>query len=187
MTPGPIDFNPAGKAAMKVDLAGGAKISQYQKAQNSPSIFTGAPRNAVASDNGSYGANVEDPNDPVTQFKKLDRDGDLKVSAQEYTDNIVEDYVSNGHQLPSEYNNIAEFIDAKYAEFKKFAGKDVSMNIDEFRSMLEARLSTIDSKKEASKSDNVENANPDTAEYSGDTTVKYSGIVEYSGEIPYSE
>lgn len=32
MTPGPIDFNPAGKAAMKVGLAGGAKISQYQKA-----------------------------------------------------------------------------------------------------------------------------------------------------------
>lgn len=78
--------------------------------------------------------------DIVGKFKQLDKDGDLKVSAQEYTDNIVEEYVRNGHQLPTEYGNIAEFIEAKYAEFKNFAGGDVSMNIDEFRNMIEVRL-----------------------------------------------
>lgn len=149
-----------------------------------------------------HGAAVENPDDPVTQFKKLDKDGDLKVSAQEYTDSIVEEYVSNGHQLPSGYDNIAEFINAKYEEFKKFAGKDVSMNIDEFRAMLEARLS--ESAKDIAKAAAAEAAagamngvldpsepNPpappetptaDTTAYEGDHN--YSGDVDWSGNVP---
>ena len=142
-----------------------------------------------------HGAAVENPDDPVTQFKKLDKDGDLKVSAQEYTDSIVEEYVSNGHQLPSGYDNIAEFINAKYEEFKKFAGKDVSMNIDEFRAMVEARLSEAAkgiakaAVAGATKELNTPPATPpetppsDTTAYEGD--YNYSGDVDLSGDVPY--
>lgn len=83
---------------------------------------------------------IDSDKDAVEQFKKMDTDGDLKVSAQEYTDNIVNDYVKNGHQLPTKYSNVAEFINDKYKEFKQYAGEDVSMNIDEFRNMIIGRL-----------------------------------------------
>ena len=83
----------------------------------------------------------------VDVFKKLDKDGDLKVSAQEYTDNIVAEYMNNGGELPLGYNNIADFIADKFAEFKQFAGDDNSMNIDEFRSMVEARLTGSEASK----------------------------------------
>lgn len=145
-----------------------------------------------------HGAAVENPDDPVTQFKKLDKDGDLKVSAQEYTDSIVEEYVSNGHQLPSGYDNIAEFINAKYEEFKKFAGKDVSMNIDEFRAMLEARLS--ESAKDIAKAaaagavagamngvlDPSEPNPPAPHETPTADTTAYEGYLNYSGDVDWS-
>ena len=83
---------------------------------------------------------IDSDKDAVEQFKKMDTDGDLKVSAQEYTDNIVNDYVKNGNQLPTKYSNVAEFINDKYKEFKQYAGADVSMNIDEFRNMIIGRL-----------------------------------------------
>ena len=108
--------------------------------------------NGVASGTTTYqyGEQKTNEEDPVSQFKKLDKDEDLKVSAQEYTDNIVEEYVKNNHQLPSQYDNIAEFINDKYQEFLQYAGEDASMNIDEFRNMLIGRLTNINN---ASKSE----------------------------------
>ena len=108
--------------------------------------------NSVATETTTYqyGEQKTNEDDPVSQFKKLDRDGDLKVSAQEYTDNIVEEYVKNGHQLPSGYDNIAEFINAKYAEFLQYAGEDASMNIDEFQNMLIGRLTGTNEPKQKS-------------------------------------
>lgn len=137
-----------------------------------------------------HGAAVENPDDPVTQFKKLDKDGDLKVSAQEYTDSIVEDYVSNGHALPSQYDNIADFINDKFEEFKKFAGEDVSMNIDEFRAMLEGRLSEaaagamngVPDPSEPNPPAPPETPTADTTAYEGDHN--YSGDVDWSGNVP---
>ena len=76
----------------------------------------------------------------VERFKALDKDGDLKVSAQEYTDDIVAEYMENGGKLPNGYSNIADYINDKFEEFKQFAGDDISMNIDEFRNMVEDRL-----------------------------------------------
>lgn len=84
----------------------------------------------------------------IERFKALDKDGDLKVSAKEYTDSIVAEYMSSG-ELPAGYDNIADYLDAKFEEFKRFAGDDVSMNIDEFRSMFEARLNAAKEAKEA--------------------------------------
>ncbi len=84
----------------------------------------------------------------VENFKALDKDGDLKVSAKEYTDSIVAEYMNSG-ELPAGYDNIADYLDAKFEEFKRFAGDDVSMNIDEFRSMFEARLNAAKEAKEA--------------------------------------
>ena len=105
--------------------------------------------NGVASGTTTYqhGEQKTNEEDPVSQFKKLDKDEDLKVSAQEYTDNIVEEYVKNNHQLPSQYDNIAEFINDKYQEFLQYAGEDASMNIDEFRNMLIGRLTNINASK----------------------------------------
>ena len=111
-----------------------------------------------------YGEQKTNEDDPVSQFKKLDKDGDLKVSAQEYTDNIVEEYVKNGHQLPSGYDNIAEFINAKYTEFLQYAGEDASMNIDEFRNMLIGRLTSINN---ASKSE-TSSTPPDDSSYTSE-------------------
>ena len=109
--------------------------------------------NGVASGTTTYqhGEQKTNEEDPVSQFKKLDKDEDLKVSAQEYTDNIVEEYVKNNHQLPSQYDNIAEFINDKYQEFLQYAGEDASMNIDEFRNMLIGRLTNINASKPEQK------------------------------------
>ena len=86
----------------------------------------------------------------VENFKALDKDGDLKVSAKEYTDSIVAEYMNSG-ELPAGYDNIADYLNAKFEEFKRFAGDDVSMNIDEFRSMFEARLNAAKEAKEMQK------------------------------------
>ena len=156
---------------------------------------SGQTESTGSSNASQQGAAVENSNDPVTRFKQLDKDGDLKVSAQEYTDSIVEDYVSNGHALPSQYDNIADFINDKFKEFKKFAGKDVSMNIDEFRAMVEARLSEAAkgiakaAVAGATKELNTPPAAPpetppsDTTAYEGDHN--YSGDVDLSGDVPY--
>ena len=110
-----------------------------------------------------YGEQKTNEEDPVSQFKKLDKDEDLKVSAQEYTDNIVEEYVKNNHQLPSQYDNIAEFINDKYQEFLQYAGEDASMNIDEFRNMLIGRLTNINASK---PEQNTPPRNPDETDSS---------------------
>lgn len=122
--------------------------------------------NGVASGTTIYQYEEQKTNeeDPVSQFKKLDKDEDLKVSAQEYTDNIVEEYVKNGHQLPSQYDNIAEFINDKYQEFLNYAGEDASMNIDEFRNMLIGRLTSINN---ASKSE-TSSTPPDDSSYTSE-------------------
>ena len=124
-----------------------------------------AYENGVASGTTTYqyGEQKTNEEDPVSQFKKLDKDGDLKVSAQEYTDNIVEEYVKNGHQLPSQYDNIAEFINDKYQEFLQYAGEDASMNIDEFRNMLIGRLTSTNASK---PEQNTPPRNPDETDSS---------------------
>lgn len=163
---------------------------------------SGQTESTGSSNASQQGAAVENSNDPVTRFKQLDKDGDLKVSAQEYTDSIVEEYVNNGHALPSQYDNIADFINDKFKEFKKFAGKDVSMNIDEFRAMLEARLSEaakgiakaaaagaaagamngVLDPSEPNPPAPPETPTADTTAYEGDHN--YSGDVDLSGDVP---
>lgn len=75
----------------------------------------------------------------VDRFKQLDKDGDLKVSADEYIKDFIQDCWENGYGA-NPGQNFADIIAEKYAEFKRFAGEDVSMNIDEFREMVLAQM-----------------------------------------------
>lgn len=75
----------------------------------------------------------------VDRFKQLDKDGDLKVSADEYIKDFIQDCLENGYGA-NPGQNFADIIAEKYAEFKRFAGEDVSMNIDEFREMVLAQM-----------------------------------------------
>ena len=111
-----------------------------QPKSDTGSIFSDAKNAGYKPDNSSTGP-IGSGDNPVSQFIELDKNCDLKVSANEYIENIMTDYLNNGGQLPGEYADVGEFINAKYAEFKKFAGDDVSMNIDEFKYMLFARAS----------------------------------------------
>lgn len=93
--------------------------------------------------------------DPVSQFKEIDKDGDLKITDTEYYLHLVDKYITNnpGLQMPADYNNIGDFITAQFEEFKQFAGEDCSMNIDEFRDMLDAHLEQARKHKEQHKRD----------------------------------
>ncbi len=94
-------------------------------------------------DQQNYNVNPAQEDPVVKNFKSLDKDGDLKVSADEYIKAFVKDCLENGYGT-NIGQNFADLIAEKYADFKKYAGDDVSMNIDEFRSMVEAPLSIVE-------------------------------------------
>lgn len=179
--PGPIDFN-AKTTAANLNRGG---IKNDTNPQNSKekigSIFNGI-RSLQATVSGSYegtvshtevGKNpekhdygVQTKDDVVERFKQLDKDGDLKVSADEYINDFIDDCRSNGYGAkPGQ--NFADIIAEKYEEFKKFAGEDVSMNIDEFRNMVEERLNQtntmVDNTPEKAHKKNNVDSNVDTA------------------------
>lgn len=79
----------------------------------------------------------------VDRFKQLDKDGDLKVSADEFIKDFIQDCLENGYGA-NPGQNFADIIAGKYAEFKRFAGEDVSMNIDEFREMVLAQMPGVE-------------------------------------------
>ncbi len=95
----------------------------------------------------------------VEDFKRYDRDGDLKVSVQEFMDGLIDEYVKNGKQIPGEYSDVGKYLTNKYEQFLKNAGLDEAMNIDEFRAMVESRLNEID---EGGKTDEKPSAGAST-------------------------
>ena len=72
--------------------------------------------------------------DNVTLFNNIDTDGNLHIDGTEYYLHLVDKYITQnpGLQMPSEYNNIGDYITAQFEQFKQFAGDDCEMNIDEF-------------------------------------------------------
>lgn len=155
----PIDFN-AKTTAANLNCVG---IKNDTKTQNSKEKIGGIFNVSVSghsgqvSGTGSYqgtvthtvygnditvGKNGMPKDDVVERFKLLDKDGDLRVSADEYINDFIDDCRSNGYGAkPGQ--NFANIIAEKYEEFKKFASEDVSMNIDEFRDMVKQRLNSI--------------------------------------------
>ena len=68
----------------------------------------------------------------LEEFKKLDLDGNLKVSEQEFIDNVINNYVTTRDEYGARPTNIADYIQDKAEQFRKHAGDDNSMNIDEY-------------------------------------------------------
>lgn len=153
-------------------MEGNRQQTQNLRAPASP--LSNAEQTALT--NGlTGGGNKKNHNslDPVVdRFKQLDRDGDLKVSADEYIKDFIEDCLKNGYgAIPGQ--NFADIINEKYAEFKKYAGDDVSMNIDEFRAMVEARMNEVKNSETQKK--------PDSKDEQG-TTLSGTVTSEIAGE-----
>lgn len=74
----------------------------------------------------------------LEEFKRLDLDGNLKVSKQEFIDDVINNYVNIRDNYGQRPSDIAAYIQERAEAFTKHAGDDESMNIDEYNIFKQA-------------------------------------------------
>lgn len=123
----------------------------------------------------------------VDKFKQLDTDGDMHISKKELVDSTIKEYIKNGYELKE--GSIDDILADIANNVKEFGGEDGQLNIDEYRTMVEAQLKKIETHqakideitkmKEESQNNDTKPPEKNSAGYSGTVT----GTVTYTSDI----
>lgn len=166
-------------------------------------VRTFSTRNTKNSEPVAQGGNAKKaPEGSVERFKQLDTDGDMHLSKKELVDNAIKEYVANGYELNE--GSIDDILANIANNVKEFGGEDGELNIDEYREMVKAQLSKIETHQ--AKVDEItkmkEASYPpekNSAGYSGTVTgtvtsdIYTDGIktdeieYKYEGDVPFEE
>lgn len=118
-----------------------AESSQKIQRNSNDSIFTQTKQNNIP-EPVRYGETADAEKAlkklVLREFKRLDLDGDLKVSKQEFIDDVINDYVKVRDKYGIIPSNIEDYIKDKAEQFRKHAGDDEPMNIDEYNIFKQA-------------------------------------------------